>query len=62
MGRLTFGKYKGATYEYVRSNEPSYLLWLLRNINDRLDKKLYDYIDSNLASITIEACVVGSLI
>lgn len=55
METLRFGKYKGLTYEEVRKKSPSYFTWLWFNIKEKLDKPLYEYIETNIKELKIEA-------
>jgi NTP pyrophosphatase (non-canonical NTP hydrolase) len=55
METFRFGKYKGLTYEEVRKKSPSYFTWLWFNIKEKLDKPLYDYIETNLKELKKEA-------
>ena len=55
METFKFGKYKGLTYEEARKKSPSYFTWLWFNIKDKLDKPLYDYIETNLKELKKEA-------
>lgn len=52
---LTFGKYKGKDVSKVRDLDPGYLMWTWDKIGKRLDKNLYNYIDTNLEELKTEA-------
>ena len=55
MWTLRFGKYKGLTYEEARKKSPSYFTWLWFNIKGKLDKPLYDHIETNIKELKKEA-------
>lgn len=55
METFRFGKYKGLSYEEARKKSPSYFIWLWFNIKEKLDKPLYDYIETNLKDLKKEA-------
>jgi len=41
--KFTFGKFDGYTYQYVKDNEPSYILWCVEHVKwFELDTKEYD--------------------
>lgn len=38
--KLTFGKYKRKTFEFVLENDPDYIIWLAENTNQVIDKRV----------------------
>jgi hypothetical protein len=49
-GTFKFGKHKGKSFVEVATDlkEPDYFLWLRKNLKGKLDKDLYEFIESNL--------------
>tara|TARA_Y100001973_G_C5153304_1_gene309323 strand:- start:863 stop:1042 length:180 start_codon:yes stop_codon:yes gene_type:complete len=45
---MSFGKYKGLTFEDIKNEYPDYLIWLSSNMpSNRMPDKLYYYIKVN---------------
>lgn len=49
---ITFGKYKGDTWEEVIHDDPNYVLWILANVE--ISEFLYEYIHELLEEAGIE--------
>jgi len=60
--KITFGKYKGKTFEEIANVEPEYILWLAKNVQTvELPKSFVDEVerdinqrDSELRDILLE--------
>ena len=53
---MTFGKYKGKTFKYVRKHDAQYLLWLVdKHYSFNIDDSLLLYINSHIIKIKKDA-------
>lgn len=47
--KITFGKYKGKTFEKIADIDPDYILWLNKNVkNVKLPKKWIEYVEIDI--------------